>query len=199
MWTLFCVVAGSWLNGSAFGVGPSDSDSDSDLASAPESLERPPVYWSVGASSIVPFDELGAWTTIDGVIAAQINPAARLGLRFSRALDDVNSMKASDTGRAWAAILELRKRWDLSTRVHPQVIVAGGFVAGEREDGDLSNVVMPIVQLGLGFHLRLLALNERSQFFLEPELGIIPGVIYDREPLSIAAPYSGIRLGLWVP
>ena len=69
---------GFWCRTLGFGFGFGS-------ASAPESLERPPVYWSVGASSIVPFDELGAWTTIDGVIAAQINPAARLGLRFSRA------------------------------------------------------------------------------------------------------------------
>ena len=165
----------------------------------PVVLERPPVYWSLGVSSIVPFNEHGSVTSIDGVIALQTSPISRLGLRVSKSLDDVKAPQGPDTEGPWAAILEFRQRWGLGARVDPIAIVAGGFVVGEREGDDLSNVVMPFAQLGVGLHLRRFTANHRSQFYLEPELGVIPGVIYDQGPLSVVAPYSGIRLGVFVP
>ena len=138
-------------------------------------------------------------TSIDGVIAAEMSSASRLGLRVSKALDDVKAPNGPDTSVPWAAILELRQHWGLGRRIDPIAIVAGGFVAGEREGEEFGNVVMPYAQLGVVLHLLLVSANSRSDFFIEPELGVIPGVIYDRGPLSVVAPYSGIRMGVLLP
>ena len=179
--------------------GAAEESAESVEESSAETLERAPVLWSLGASSIVPFDNHGAVTSIDGVLSTQMTKWTRMGLRLSIGLSPIQAPQGPDTERAWGAILEVRQRMGLGTRVDPIGIVAGGFVVGDRDGESISNLVLPYAQLGVGLHLLMPSAGNASVFFIEPELGVIPGVIYDRGPLSVVAPYSAVRLGIVIP
>jgi hypothetical protein len=168
-------------------------------ASDNQDLEPVPMIVGVGVSSVVPFDDHGAVTSVDASISAEMSAWTSLGLRVSVAMSPIQAPSGPDAEHAWAAIVEVRNRLGIGGRVDPVVVVAGGFVVGDRDGESISNLVLPYGQLGLGLHLLLPTGSDGTAFYIDPELGIVPGVLYDRGPLSVVAPYSAIRFGVRLP
>ena len=144
---------------------------------------------------IVPAESHGSVVSGQVGLGVELDTYKTLAIRVAIALDPIEAPSGPDADRAWAAIVEYRKQMGVGYQIDPFFAVAGGFVMGDRDEEGVSNLVLPYGQIGMGLRLRLTDKRSRNQLFVSPQLGLIPGALYDRGPLSVVAPYSGIDIG----
>jgi len=164
-----------------------------------QELDSVPLLVGVGVSSFVPIEAHGAVTALDASVSTEMGPWTTLGLRLSLAMNPVEAPQGPSADRAWAAILEVRNRLGIGEKMDPMVVIGGGFVVGDRDGSDVSNLVLPYGQIGVGLHLVIPKSDNGVMLYIDPELGIVPGVLYDRGVTSVVAPYSAVRIGIRLP
>lgn len=122
-----------------------------------------------------------------------------IGLRFIWVPDGPRNpldSDAVDIGSSWGTVVDWQHIFSPARRMSFYTNVGFGFMYGEptdaeraaREGQNLTNVVVPILEGGLGLRVLSRALGKSgSRAFFAPELGFVPG---------INAPYAALNFGL---
>jgi hypothetical protein len=104
--------------------------------------------------------------------------------------------EAIDIGSSWGTVVDWQHVFSPARRMSFYTNVGFGFMYGEPTeaergnypDKNLTNVVIPILEGGLGLRVLTRALSEGgARVFFAPEIGFVPG---------INAPYAALNFGL---
>jgi len=87
---------------------------------------------------------------------------------------------------AWSGSVTNRQVMSISPVMDAFISFRAGFVAGDRSETDVDNLYYPFLQLGLGMQVYH-RFSRKSYMALMPEFGVIPGMPYSGDLLSIAA------------
>jgi len=166
------------------------------LAARADGLQRTAVSTHSGFSVVVPSHVNGQLNGVRLGFSVPTSPLVRVGLRGEVGLSP-GVAELNEDGAVWSAAVECRARLGVSPQADPFAIVAAGFVASDRRTGDAPNLVLPYGQLGVGIRLGLIS-GKNANLYFEPDISIIPGILYDMGPLSVAAPMaSGVLTVSW--
>jgi len=162
---------------------------------ADEALTTPRHVYSLTVSDFVPIQGHGTVQAFTVGLAREVSPRGTLGMQVSWGLSPISfDNDIADVRAAWAASLEARQLLGMGDDIDVFVKAAGGFVVGEQDCED--NLTLPYGQVGIGIQLLLESRSTRSAVALSPELGVVPGILYDYGALSVVAPYMGLQLGI---
>jgi hypothetical protein len=157
-----------------------------------------PIVLSVGFDQFIPLDTHGSVRSVSVGLGTEFLDAGTLSMRVGRSFDPVAAPSGPDAEKPWAAMFEYRARLGIGYSIDFLIVGAGGFVLADRE-GDCSNLVLPYGRIGVGMEVFLARGGENGDLYLSPHLGVVPGVLYDEGPMSIAAPYASIDFGFILP
>ena len=151
-------------------------------------LDTPPIYIVARGAAAVPANANGDVLTGGFGLGVETDENNSLGLRIIYMDDPPDNPLASQTPdipRAWGPVVDWQYYFQPRSTVSFYTNVSFGYVYGVPKDGVSDNVILPIIEGGLG--IRLSKQNaDGGRIFLSPELGFVPGAV---------APYFAVTLG----
>ena len=154
----------------------------------PALLETPPIYVVGRAAAAVPANANGDVLTGGFGLGVETNESNSLGLRIIYMHDPPDNPLAAETPEipaAWGPVVDWQYFFQPWSTVSFYTNVSFGYVYGVPKDGVSDNVILPIIEGGLG--IRLTKQNaDGGRIFVSPELGFVPGAV---------APYFAVTFG----
>lgn len=155
---------------------------------------RVPIYLQTRGSLAVPGGANGDVAVAGGALGIILDDEQHnsLGLRFSYMDDPPESPFAGDTPAlpsAWGPVVD----WTYVSRPKSRAsfFFSGsvGYVYGTPEDESYDNVILPIIEGGLGLRFSK-RLDSGRILYVAPEMGFVPGAV---------APLTALNLGMILP
>ena len=161
-----------------------------DSLTQPTELETPPIYISARGAVAVPANANGDVKTGGLALGVELDSMNTMGLRVIYMDDPPDNPLANSTPSipwAWGPVIDWQHHFQPNSAVGFYTNVSLGYVYGVPDDQpDADNVILPILEGGLGIRLSKLSQNGSRMFFC-PELGFVPG---------LNAPYAALNFGL---
>ena len=162
-------------------------------------LESEPLILYGGASLFVPTGSHGIVRTGEAGLSVFLDEYRSLGLRLSVSVDPVAAPTGPAAEYPWASVLEYRRQMGIGYQIDPYILAAAGFVAADRVGDSLTNLVLPYAQLALGLRIVLGSQRATVPFFISPQTGVVPGVIYREGLFTVVAPVTSVHMGILIP
>ena len=161
-------------------------------AAPQQELETPPIYFAMRGAVAVPNSAHGAVSTGGLAMGVELDSMNSLGLRVIYMDDPPDNPLASYTPEvpwAWGPVLDWQHNFLPDSGFSFYSNVSFGYVYGVPNDKTADNVILPILEGGLG--IRLSRRTEKGGLlYVSPELGFVPGAV---------APYTAISIGMVRP
>ena len=160
------------------------------VESAP--LGSAPIYVQGRSSIAVPARSNGDIVVAGAGMGVVIDDTQQVGMRFIYMHRPPANPLAHDTPAvpwAWGPVLDWQVTFQPDSRASIYLAASLGFVYGVPDDTTADNVILPILEGGLGLRLSH-KLRGGEKLFVAPELGFVPGAI---------APYAALNFGVVLP
>ena len=163
---------------------------------ATQELETPPIYFAARTAVAVPANANGDVVTVGPSLGIALDERNTMGLRVIYMDDPPANPLATSTPEipwAWGPVVDWHHHFQPHSTFSFYTSVSLGYVYGvpeeDSEAADEDNVILPILEGGLGVRLSKQTANG-NRLFLSPELGFVPGAV---------APYAAISVGFSRP
>jgi hypothetical protein len=160
-----------------------------DSHSQPTELDTPPIYIAARGAVAVPANTNGDVKTGGLAVGVEMDAMNSMGLRVIYMDDPPDNPLASSTPSipwAWGPVIDWTHQFQPNSALGFYSNVSLGYVYGVPDDEpDADNVILPILEGGIGIRLSKLTQNG-SRMFFSPELGFVPGAV---------APYVAVSIG----
>ena len=155
-------------------------------------LESTPIYVQGRSSLAVPARSNGDIVVAGAGMGVIVDETQQVGMRFIYMHRPPANPLAQDTPAvpwAWGPVLDWQVTFQPGSRASLYLAASLGFVYGVPEDTTADNVILPILEGGVGLRLSH-KLRSGNKLFVAPELGFVPGAV---------APYAALNFGMVLP
>jgi len=151
-----------------------------------------PLYVQARGALAVPSNAHGDVATAGFGVGIVVDQTQSIGLRVIYMDDPPDNPFATETPplpRAWGPVVDWTWVPQANRRASLFTTVSLGYVYGTPEDENHDNVILPIVEGGLGLRFSK-RLDDGRLLYVAPEIGFVPGAV---------APLSALTLGMVLP
>jgi hypothetical protein len=155
-------------------------------------LESPPVFFGIRTSYAIPSNSHGDILAAGGFLGIELDDTNSLGFRVIYMQDPPEnplSQNSPTVPWAWGPVVDWIHNYQPNSTFSFYTSVSFGFVYGVPKEETENNVILPIVEGGVGVRLSKVT-QSGGIVYVAPEMGLVPGVL---------APYMGISVGLRSP
>jgi hypothetical protein len=151
-----------------------------------------PLYIGGRGSIAVPANGNGDVMAAGAGMGILFSDSQQFGLRFIYMHQPPSNPLATDTPAvpwAWGPVLDWQ--WTVRPESRASIFLASslGYVYGTPKDGVSDNVILPILEGGVGLRLSK-KLQDGTRLYIAPQLGFVPGAV---------APFSALDIGMILP
>ena len=93
----------------------------------------------------------------------------------------------------WSGSLTNRQSLQSSDLFNAFISLRVGFITGDRAEENIKNLYYPFLEFGVGMQFYC-HINQQYFITIMPEFGLIPGMPYTGDPLSVAAPTVALSM-----
>jgi hypothetical protein len=161
-------------------------------AASPPELKTPPVYLAIRGAVAVPNSANGAVSTGGVALGVVLDSMNSLGLRVIYMDSPPDNPLASYTPEipwAWGPVLDWQHNFLPDSGFSFYSNISLGYVYGVPNDKTANNVILPILEGGVGIRMSRQTPNG-GLLYVSPELGFVPGAV---------APYTALSVGMIMP
>lgn len=151
-----------------------------------------PITMSARVSNAVPAAGHGSVTSAGVGVGVMPSDRNALGLRVIAINNPPDNPFAVDTPEvpwAWGPVLDWQHYFQPHDRASVYTSFSLGYVYGTPHDEEANNVILPILEGGIGLRFAWATANNGA-FAVSPELGVVPGAL---------APYAALNFSFIVP
>ena len=155
-------------------------------------LASTPIYLQGRSSVAVPARSNGDIIVAGAGMGVVVDETQQVGMRFIYMHRPPANPLAEDTPAvpwAWGPVLDWQVTFQPESRAGLYVAASLGFVYGVPSDTSADNVILPILEGGVGLRLSH-KLRTGTKLYMAPELGFVPGAL---------APYAALNVGMVLP
>jgi hypothetical protein len=157
-----------------------------------QSLDSPSVYVGTRGSIAVPANGNGDAITGGLAVGTMLNENNSLGLRTIYMDNPPSNPFTEDSAEipyAWGPVVDWTYHFYPDRTLNFYTSTSIGYVYGVPTDKKSNNIILPIVEGGLGMRFSK-NLRNGNRLYISPELGFVPGA---------TAPYTAISIGMIRP
>ncbi len=155
-------------------------------------LASSPIYIQGRSSLAVPANGNGDIVAAGGGMGILVSDTQQVGLRFiymHQPPSNPLSLDTPDVPWAWGPVLDWQATLQPDNRASLYFAASLGYVYGVPTDPTADNVILPILEGGIGLRLTKQT-RAGNKVFVSPELGFVPGAV---------APYTALSFGVVLP
>lgn len=169
-----------------------DAATTQDLDAPAAGLASSPLYIQGRSSLAVPANGNGDIVVAGGGMGILVSDTQQVGLRFiymHRPPTNPLALETPAVPWAWGPVLDWQVTFQPDHRASLYFAASLGYVYGVPDDKEADNVILPILEGGIGLRLTHQT-RDGQKLFIAPELGFVPGAV---------APYSALSVGVILP